>query len=140
MPLHGKSSGPKFLQVSGADINSTVHTADFDTDWKGCAGAQRVCIWVNVVAASGTSPTLDIDLEATPDNGTTVCEFPQAANSQTVADLAQLTTTGNTACKWFELPPSGPDSQMKFRLECDLGGTTPSFTLKVWYSLFYPGG
>lgn len=76
-----------------------------------------IVIEVRVTASSGTTPTLDIDLEDTFDS----------TNWNKVSDInaSNLTTTGTTVKRinLIDTPTTG-----KLRLNYTIGGTTPSFT------------
>lgn len=76
-----------------------------------------VSLLVSVTAASGTTPTLDISVEWSPD-GTiwAVADTPDA--------FTQITTT-KAVVKSFS------DKAKFFRVVWAIGGTTPSFTFQV---------
>jgi hypothetical protein len=77
-----------------------------------------VSILVSVTAATGTTPTLDISIEWSPDG--TIW-----AQTDTTPDaFAQITTTKNVV-KTF------PDRAKFYRVVYAIGGTTPSFTFQV---------
>lgn len=96
---------------------------------------------VNCTAASGTTPTLDIVIQTTNDDGTTWFgdqRFAQitSASSRTIkmlcrrveaqaaAEAATLAATGGASAA------NGPLSQ-KIRVLWTIGGTNPSFTFSV---------
>jgi hypothetical protein len=85
----------------------------------GVGDYDRVAIYVNVTAASGTTPTLDLVLEDSPDGGATW--FP-------VATAPQITATGLRAIR-TDLSMHGD-----LRLSWAIGGTTPSFTFTANFS------
>lgn len=68
---------------------------------------------INVSARSGTSPTLDIVVQHSPDGGTTWI---------TLATFTQITASG-TASQHVRAPHSG-----LLRVDYTIGGTSPSFT------------
>lgn len=70
---------------------------------------------VVITAASGTTPTLDIAVQSSPDNSTWT----------TIASFAQQTTTTTGVHKIF-----GPIDRF-VRINSTVGGTTPSFTFSV---------
>lgn len=70
---------------------------------------------VDVTAASGTSPTLAISYEISPDNGTTWFTHTTGATlTATGKQVIQLTALGRSS-----------------RVTATIGGTTPSFTFSV---------
>lgn len=100
-------------------------------------------------AASGTSPTLDVAIQTTPDDGTTwiTCwRFAQTTDdadrelttfwalgadgsTDLDAERAALATTGGA----LSLPTPISD---KIRVVWTIGGTTPSFTFSVFFIPF----
>lgn len=126
MGLSSTSFGPTIMNdSSGNPLNALNKTATFDTDWYSTGGCSRIGI---IVSATVTSGTADIDFELSPDGGTTVLEvFPDGANSQTQADMAQITATGVTAI-WHEV--AFPQA-MRWRLEVTLA-TTPDIDFTIW--------
>lgn len=107
---------------SGADLE--------DAGWFG--------LWYDCSASSGTTETLDITVEMSPDIGTTGTVqdigYPADANSQTGAAMAQITAAGEGFEYWRNVLPSegpqtGPGGEWGIRFFFDLGGTSPSFTL-----------
>lgn len=72
--------------------------------------------YLNVTAAAGTTPTLDVSFQDSPD-GTTWYDIPSAAFTQaTAASRGRLVVTG-----------VGP----YLRAVATIGGTSPSFTFTV---------
>lgn len=82
--------------------------------------ASAIVIEVNVTAASGTTPTLDVDLQDTFDG----------TNWHKVSDVnaADITTTGLTV-KRINLRDNPCTDRL--RINFTIGGTTPSFTFTV---------
>lgn len=78
-------------------------------------------IEVVVSAASGTTPTLDVDLEDTMDGGLTW-------NKVDDVNASNLTTTGTTIKRLSTLTTPCTN---KLRIKYTIGGTTPSFTFTV---------
>lgn len=98
-------------------IPSAARTATFNHDLEGLAAQyDEMAIYLNVTAASGTSPTLDVVYQTSNDGGTTW--FTHTSMTQ-----ATTTTTERVAVT----RPIGIDS----RILCTIGGTTPSFTFSV---------
>lgn len=98
-------------------IVSDTLTASADYDLNGIPGDyDEIVGYLDVTAASGTTPTLDIDFQNTVDNGTvffTHSSFTQA-------------TAATTERKVFTAP-NGITGQIKITV----GGTTPSFTFTL---------
>lgn len=101
---------------SGATITASGTSATFDT-----TAAHDVEVLVNVSAASGTSPSLTVSLQTSPDGGTTWI---------TVGSLAAITAAGS-AIKSFTAQ-AGLGFATLCRLSFAVTGTTPSFTASVW--------
>lgn len=75
---------------------------------------------LNVAAATGTSPTLNVLIEDSLDGGTTW---------NTIGTFAQKTSTGREV-----INITNPFSPL-LRISWTIGGTTPSFTFAVdWYA------
>jgi len=98
-------------------VISQVLTASTNFDLNGILGDyDEVVGYLDVTAASGTSPTLDINFQNSVDGGTvffTHTSFTQA--------------TGTTTERKVFTAPNGIDG----RMQVTLGGTTPSFTLTL---------
>jgi hypothetical protein len=78
---------------------------------------KEALVFLNVTAFSGTSPTLDVSLEASDDGGSTWYDIPNSSFTQRTAtgkQALQLTVFGDT-----------------IRPKWTVGGTTPSFTFAV---------
>ncbi len=86
---------------------------------RGVGDYDRLAIYVNVTAASGTTPTLDLSVEDSPDGGVT---WYQAATAP------QVTAAGGRAIR-INLPLAAD-----VRLVWAIGGTTPSFTFAAHFS------
>ena len=76
---------------------------------------------IRVTAATGTTPTLDIDLEDSLDGGTTWHKVKDI-------NTADITTTGTTVAR-LDLVTT-PCTEL-LRLKWTIGGTSPSFTFSV---------
>lgn len=77
----------------------------------------EVNVMIDITAVSGTTPTLVINYQVSPDDGTTW--FTRAAT-------ASLTATGQTILTITDA------IGRFFRLNAVIGGTTPSFTFAAW--------
>lgn len=99
------------LLVSAARISSDSFSSS--EDW----GSYRTLrLALDVSAATGTTPTLDVVVEDSIDGGT---------NWNTLATFAQNTATGREV-----LNITSPFGR-KLRVRWTIAGTTPSFTFKV---------
>jgi hypothetical protein len=97
-------------------LASSARTATASSDALDCSGAHTVRVVLDVTAASGTTPTLDISLQTRRDASDTW---------RTVGSFTQITDATGDQIKSF----SGLDRQVK--LLCTIAGTTPSFTFSA---------
>jgi len=90
-------------------------------------GFRRIAVWIDSGEATGTSPTLDVTLEFSPDAGTTWVAYPATPNSQTGAAMTQVTTSNDDAAhvEFYEYLINGPN--VRYRFVMTLGGTSPVF-------------
>lgn len=92
-----------------------------------------VAFWLNVTAVSGTTPTMTVRIQWSPDNGTTWLDM-DTTNLQTVS----ITGTSNHVLRVAPgLPVTANLSANQIaprlmRLAWTIGGTTPSFTFVSW--------
>lgn len=95
---------------------SAAETATVSSSAFSATAATGIVVEVNVSARSGTTPTLDVNIQDSLDGGTTW---------NTVGSLTQLTAVA-VGVKRLNLrdTPTGP----LLRLNYVIGGTTPSFT------------
>lgn len=129
-------------------VASAARTTTFTSAALSLPAADAYSFIVNVTASSGTSPTLDVVFQNTPDDGTTWVNMPLRS--------AQLTTT---SANHLQIAPggfSGADSTAvaatggilsenyvpspKIRIVGTIGGTNPSFTFAVYGFLKSIGG
>lgn len=97
------------LKASGAQTSSTNGTGKL-------VGPTDVCkVMIKVTAVSGTSPTLDIDIEDSDDDSTYVDRVK----------LPRITAVG-------EYEGFLKSSKKYLRYASTIGGTTPSFTYSVY--------
>lgn len=98
---------------------------------------------------TGTSPTLDISLQHTPDGGTTWLIAPIRFAQQTTTGLSTMmifkTKLGEsevalnqaTAATGGTLAKNFVPSSMSWRLTATIGGTNPSYaTIKAWLTVY----
>lgn len=98
-------------------VASAARTASGDSGAQyGYGPAGTIRAQLNVTAASGTSPTLDVVIEDTLDGST---------NWNVVGTFAQKTATGREV-----IDITTPFSD-QLRVRWTIGGTTPSFTFAV---------
>ncbi len=81
-------------------------------------GYNSFIAYLNVTAHAGTSPTLDVKFQDSPDNGTTWYDIDDAA-------LTQVTTTNGQ--QRLVVNNAGP----KCRAVVAVGGTSPSYTFAL---------
>jgi hypothetical protein len=125
---------------SNATLTGATKTDSFDTAWYALDGLEYFGFVVDIGAVSGTSPTLDIDVEFTMDSGTTVfTEFPNAANAEAIAGIStnaagftQITTSDAQAAAYWQNPFPN-DNNIQVRLECTVGGTGESIAIDNIY-------
>lgn len=111
--------------VPGSEvIASAAHTTDFNSAAITTPeGAARISIFIDVSAVGGdANETLDIDLEWSPDLGTT---WFQEETPQTFATILQTGGADQNIVKQFNA------NAPTYRLAFVLAGTTPSFTFAV---------
>jgi hypothetical protein len=98
-------------------------------------------IVLDVTAASGTSPTMDVALQTSPDNGTTwytFSRFAQNTGAVTLAKRFNFNVGSGEAAAVFTVADTGGVLESNFPITEDLrvlwtiGGTNPSFTFVVW--------
>jgi hypothetical protein len=121
------------LAVNGLVV--TGQTADFDTLAVAPKGAIRVGLFVNVSAEDSASGTIDIDIEQSLDKGTTWIDMPQSANSQTGADVTQITATG-TSYIWWEHCGDLEFSRIRGEFDIDCGTDSDTMTFGPSYWVF----
>ena len=115
----GQDSTGRFFQdpvpfpngnVASAARTSTVTLAAFNVE-----GAREIIGKLDITAASGTTPTLDVSLETTTDG----------TNWYTVGAIAQKTGVSN------EERAFSSNLGIQCRWKFTIGGTTPSFTASI---------
>lgn len=108
---------------SGAVRTVTAIGGTFGIDQQGHAG--MLGIVVAATAVSGTSPTLDVVLQWSPDAGTTWVTDPEFT-----AAAPQLTAPGGICV-------AVPVKSTSYRVNLVIGGTTPSFTMSQVLATIY---
>lgn len=123
-----------FLKHSdGTSLNAAAgYTADFETEWYEAHGDFLAVSVVNL-NASGSSATLDVTVEASPDGGTTVFSFPGDKNTaySSPAAFAQFTSMDDTTVKALEywVDPFTAESDWSWRVKFNYGGTIGTNTV-----------
>lgn len=134
LALHGAAQveAARYEQVtlkSSAAVTATGTTTGVDLLKIAQATDSRhkgtlVAIYLDITAASGTSPTFDLKVQCSPNNTTWYDPASTAANRDSFA-FAQKTAAG-TDVKII------PDMPCRYvRLSYTVGGTSPSFTFSV---------
>lgn len=116
-----RGSGPVTLKASGAETASTNGAAIDIGD------AAALYLKVDVTAASGTSPTLVVVIEASFDGGTTWFELGRVGTDYRVGSVGTVANLTAAAATHAAFPAGGS----LVRSRSIIGGTTPSFTYSV---------
>lgn len=103
-----------------AKLHDAVATASFTIPASDVKDFDESTVYLDVTAASGTSPTMDITYQVSPDNGT---------NWYNHTALTQA--TGVTSERKVLTDPIG----VLGRFNVTLGGTSPSFTFTLHQEL-----
>lgn len=94
--------------------------------------AAGALVWINVSAVTGTTPTLTVRLQWSPDGGTTWVDL-DTTNAQT----ASITATGTFVLRVYPGITTAANAALNsplprtWRLAWTIGGTTPSFTFSA---------
>ena len=98
-------------------------------------------MWLlSVTAASGTSPTLDLAIQVTDDDGTTWFTFAGFTQHSATGEKAFVTTHDNRGiaalAEWDTSDDTAPavhnaPLSRKIRIVWTIGGTNPSFTFSI---------
>lgn len=110
--------------TEGTILSSAARTASGNSEDIKLEGGSKLAVFLDVTAASGTSPTLDVVVKA---------KDPASGKYFTIGTFAQKTAVANEAI----FIGGGSDSifaTKTFRVEYTLGGTTPNFTFSVGYA------
>jgi hypothetical protein len=99
-------------------ITSAARTATGQSAALQCGATPVVSLLVSVTAVSGTTPTLDLSLQWSPDGGTTW-------HVGDPADTFTQITAATNVVKRFAAKSN------LYRIVYTIGGTTPSFTFGV---------
>ncbi len=98
-------------------IASAAQTASGDSGSIETGEYTQAFVTLNCTAASGTTPTLNVQLQGSDDGGTTWYNIPNAA-------FTQLTAAGTGVLQLTNFPDF-------IRAAYTIAGTTPSFTFAI---------
>lgn len=118
MPATGSIAGYSEDILSAS---STQTTTGQTGTLSGYGGSSTLRVYVNCTAASGTSPTMTINIQDTVDG----------TNWYTVGSSAAITAVGTSV---FEIGAGLGNNHVfadRLRVQWVIGGTTPSFTFDV---------
>jgi len=124
-----------FFKVLGVDLNASTVIADTNTDAVNVyEEAAEVFIFGLIDAISGTTPTCDIKMEYSPDNGTSWFDHPINRGTTNRALFSQVTTVDTETGMIVPIFGAG-SGQVKIRLNIDVGGTGPNYKLTLRYAI-----
>lgn len=112
------------LNTEGAALLSAVRTVSENSDDITLNVGSKLAVYLDVTAASGTTPTLDVTVKA---------KDTVSGKYFTIGTFTQQTVVANEVI----FIGGGSDTEFAvktFRVECAIGGGTPSFTFSVGYS------
>jgi hypothetical protein len=118
------SEGPLSVAFAVVDKNfqqpfaSAARTATATSSTFEIYGAETLVCYLSVTAASGTTPTLDVKFQDSPDGGTTWFDIAGATFTQATGTTTQVVSASRKFAR-------------KIRCVATIGGTTPSFTFSV---------
>jgi hypothetical protein len=119
--VEGPLSVPVFATVDKnfqQPFSSAARTATATSSTFEIYGAETLVCYLSVTAASGSSPTLDVKFQDSPDGGTTWFDIAGASFTQATAATTQVVSASRKFAR-------------KIRCVATIGGTTPSFTFSV---------
>ncbi len=112
------------LNMEGTILASAARTTSGQSADITLSNGSMLAVYLDVTAASGTSPTLDVTVKA---------KDPASGKYFTIGSFAQKTGAASEAV----FIGGGADVEFAvrtFRVEYVIGGTSPSFTFSVGYS------
>jgi hypothetical protein len=126
------------LVVASTTAAATANSATLDARW---SQLDDIRLILDCTAASGTSPTLDVAFQITPDDGTTFYSIMRFAQVTAVAirqlefstrrHAGQAASEAAVADTGGALAVNGVLSK-KVRFRWTITATTPSFTFRIW--------
>lgn len=99
---------------------SAARTASVDSDWFFIDDAETLVCFLKVTAHAGTSPTLDVKFQDSPDKSTDFDVAGASFTQVTASPSTQAATSTRKPARWV-------------RCRVTIGGTSPSFTFAVWF-------
>jgi hypothetical protein len=103
---------------------SAARTASANSSAYPVGEADVLVLYVSNTATSGSSPTLDVKMQDSPDGGTTWFDIAGAAITQvTSGTSSQIVTATRKFSKTV-------------RVVVTIGGSSPSFTCAVWFMTY----
>lgn len=105
-------------KVLGIAVPTGAYTAAYDSAVFDVSGCSTVYVFTNLTAVSGTSPSLQVYLDVSPDGGTTWFTGIQTVGSA-------ITTVSNAFSNTSNFTP-------QVKIAWRLSGTSPSFTGTSW--------
>lgn len=120
----GTYSQRTIVNTEGTILASAARTASVNSADIINQSGSKLAVYLDVTAASGTTPTLDIAVKA---------KDPASGKYFLIGTFTQKTGIISDAI----FIGSGADVEFAtktYRVECVIGGTTPSFTFSVGYS------
>lgn len=114
----GRGTVAKNIQIPFA---SAARTASANSSALDAYDHDILVCYLSVTANSGTTPTLDVKFQDSPDGGTTWFDIAGAS-------FTQVTTVNGTQAVSATRKFAG-----KVRAVATIAGTTPSYTFAVWF-------
>ena len=133
VPIHAISSVAVLDDSDGAALTAATKTATFESQTVNGGNADQLCLILDIGTVSGSTPTLNVKLQVTLDNGTTWLDtYPGASNAETQAAFTEITASKETMeCYPNWLPSVGSFSASgiipRMRFVFTIGGASPSF-------------
>ena len=93
-------------------------------------GSARAILFLNITAASGTVPTLDVKIQAKCQTAGIYIDIPGAAFGQKIAAGTDMLVIAMGVTASANKAVSHP-MPAQYRAVCTVGGTTPSFTFSL---------
>lgn len=146
--MYAKTTAPGFvrelLDTASVAYAGTAMTASEVSESINVKGYLFVGLGIDLGTVSGTSPTLDADLEISFDDGSVWFNLPEDVNSTTQAAMTQKTSTGEKEFKYFAVPSVetagvNPGERPLLRVQFTVAGTSPSFGIDNIYLVMFAG-
>src|SRR5574341_459612 len=126
MPAGNPTTKLESTLVSGT-FTATTNGADFSE-----RNASGGFFFLNITAASGTTPTLDVKIQAKCEKTGIDHDIPGAAFTQKTAATTEMLVVSPRGTVSANRPHSHP-LPATFRAVATIAGTTPSFTFSLTY-------